>query len=242
MTPTRSGRNYSIQSNGSGLRHSAHKYKRQECQPRGEAQMGHSRTSTISVQELVYDSKAAGVGNSAKSLDRHNELISSSEEVHGPRKDRGSSDGLKTHFLQGTSTTDKSLAEKPKHLVRGPEEEVVPMKGQQPSGSSPSLHKQKSTSKSAKQGQENPKEQSEGEGKIQVEQALPTELQNSQKGEESHGQCVQYSNNSDGIQNQGGGKIEPIFHKKLDLVKLVTHFETCNKEILAKLNNFEYIQ
>ncbi|MBW0523761.1 hypothetical protein O181_063476 [Austropuccinia psidii MF-1] len=103
-------------------------------------------------------------------------------------------------------------------------------------------------STSAKQQQENPKEQSEGKakfkgkGKIQVEQALPTELQNSQEREDSHGQCVKYGKNSDGIQKQGGGKIEPIFSKEVDLVKLVTCFETCNKKVLARLNNFEYIQ
>ncbi|MBW0540720.1 hypothetical protein O181_080435 [Austropuccinia psidii MF-1] len=48
MTPTRSGSNYSIQSNGSGPGNSSHKSKRQECQPRGEAQMEVSRTSTSS--------------------------------------------------------------------------------------------------------------------------------------------------------------------------------------------------
>ncbi|MBW0577948.1 hypothetical protein O181_117663 [Austropuccinia psidii MF-1] len=67
------------------------------------------------------------------------------------------------------------------------------------------------TSTSAKQGQAKGKEQSEakekgkGKGKIQVEQALPTELQNSQEGADIHGQCVQYGKNSDGIQKQGGG-------------------------------------
>ncbi|MBW0527229.1 hypothetical protein O181_066944 [Austropuccinia psidii MF-1] len=106
----------------------------------------------------------------------------------------------------------------------------------------------KHSSKSAKQRQANPKEQSEGQakgkvkGKIQVEQALPTELQNSQEREDIHEQCVQYGKKSDEIQKQGGVKIEPIFSKEVELVKLVTHFETCNKEILAKLNNFEYIQ
>ena len=51
-------------------------------------------------------------------------------------------------------------------------------------------------STSAKQGQSNPKEQSEGKarvkvkGKTQVEQALPTEFQNSQEREDSHGKCV----------------------------------------------------
>ncbi|MBW0559986.1 hypothetical protein O181_099701 [Austropuccinia psidii MF-1] len=139
MTPTRSVRNYSIQSNRSGPGNSSQKSKRQECQPRGVRQMEDSRISTssqrvsrtfdtliespeaditaipavraesfpagsnrdipVSVQELVYGGKAAGVGTSAKYLDRHNELLSSSEEAHGPRKDRRTSEGLDTHVL-----------------------------------------------------------------------------------------------------------------------------------------------
>ncbi|MBW0575696.1 hypothetical protein O181_115411 [Austropuccinia psidii MF-1] len=182
MTPTRSGRNYSIQSNGSEPGHSSHKYKRQEFHPRGEAQIQDARTSTsskglastfetlieiteadiaaipivrpqkfptsnnrdipVSVQELVYGSKAAKVGASAKSLHRHKVLISSSEEVHGPRKDRGPSEGLEAHVLQRKSPTDKSLVEKPKKLFRGAEEYVGLRKGQEPCGSFPSLHKQ----------------------------------------------------------------------------------------------------
>ncbi|MBW0556299.1 hypothetical protein O181_096014 [Austropuccinia psidii MF-1] len=82
-----------------------------------------NRDIPVSVQELVYGSKAAGVRASANYLERHNKLISSSEEVHGPRKDRGPSEGLDTHVLQRTSPTDKSLVEKPKHFFRGPEEE-----------------------------------------------------------------------------------------------------------------------
>ncbi|MBW0570589.1 hypothetical protein O181_110304 [Austropuccinia psidii MF-1] len=91
-------------------------------------------------------------------------------------------------------------------------------------------------STSAKQGQANPKEKSErqekgkakgkGKCKTKVEQALPTELQNSQEGEESQKQCVQYGKNSHGIQKQGGGNIERIIYKEVDSVKLVTHFET----------------
>ncbi|MBW0513406.1 hypothetical protein O181_053121 [Austropuccinia psidii MF-1] len=49
---------------------------------------GSNRDIPVSVQELVYGRKAAGVGTSAKSLDRHTELLSSSEGVHGPRKYR----------------------------------------------------------------------------------------------------------------------------------------------------------
>ncbi|MBW0579357.1 hypothetical protein O181_119072 [Austropuccinia psidii MF-1] len=123
-----------------------------------------------------------------------------------------------------------------KHFIREPEEEVGPREGKQPSGSSPSLHKQKSASTSAK------KDQPEGKGKYQVEQAFPAELQDSQEREDSHGKFVQYGKNSDGIQKQGRGKIEPIFSKKVDLVKLVNQIEKCNKEIITKLKTFEYIQ
>ncbi|MBW0568312.1 hypothetical protein O181_108027 [Austropuccinia psidii MF-1] len=178
MTPTRSGSNYSIQSNGSGPGPASHKSKIQECQPRGEAQMEDARASTssqrlastfntlikspeaditaisvfkpeslstgnnrdipVSVQELVYGSKTERVGTSPKYLDRHHELISSSEEVHGARKDKGTSEGLETHVFQRTSPTNKIFAEKPEHFITGPEE-IGPRKIKQPSGSSPSL-------------------------------------------------------------------------------------------------------
>ncbi|MBW0498053.1 hypothetical protein O181_037768 [Austropuccinia psidii MF-1] len=70
---------------------------------------GNNRDIPGSVQELVYGRKTATVGASPKSLNRHHELISSVEEVHGARKDRGTSEGLDTHVLQRTSPTDKSL-------------------------------------------------------------------------------------------------------------------------------------
>ncbi|MBW0584602.1 hypothetical protein O181_124317 [Austropuccinia psidii MF-1] len=173
-----------------------HKWKIPELLP---VPKGNNRDIPVLVQELVYCSKAAGVGTSAKSLHRHNELISSREEANGPRKDRGPSEVLETHVFQRKSPTDKSLVEKQKHFFRGPEDEVGPRKGKQPCGSSSSLHKQEYASKGSKKGQASSKEQSEGKGKIQVEQALPTELQNSKERKDSHGQCVQYGKNSDGI-------------------------------------------
>ncbi|MBW0554998.1 hypothetical protein O181_094713 [Austropuccinia psidii MF-1] len=70
---------------------------------------GSNRDISVSVQEMVYGSKTARVGTSPKSLDRHHELIYSSEEIHGARKDRGTSEGLDTHVLQRKSPTDKSM-------------------------------------------------------------------------------------------------------------------------------------
>ncbi|MBW0567220.1 hypothetical protein O181_106935, partial [Austropuccinia psidii MF-1] len=209
---------------------------------------GNNRDIPVSLQELIYGSKTARVGTSPKSLDRNHELISSSEEFHGARKDRGTSEGLDTHVLQRTSPTDKILVEKPKHAIRGPEEEVGPREGKQRNGSSLSIHKQKSASTSAKQAQESLNDQPEGQakgkgkGKAQVEQALPAELQDSQEREDCHGQCALYGKNSDVIQKQGRGNIEPIFSKEVDLIKLLNKIETCNKENIIKLKTFKYIQ
>ncbi|MBW0570446.1 hypothetical protein O181_110161 [Austropuccinia psidii MF-1] len=116
----------------------------------------------------------------------------------GPKKDRGTSEGLDTHVLQRTSPTDKSLVEKPKHVIRG-SEEVGPRQGQHHCGSSPSIHQKKYASTSAKQAQAEGQAKGKGKVKAQVEQALPSELQNCQEREDIHGQCVQYGKNSDGI-------------------------------------------
>ncbi|MBW0512289.1 hypothetical protein O181_052004 [Austropuccinia psidii MF-1] len=242
MTPTGSGSNYSIQSNGFGPRNSCQKPIRREFQAREEAQSEASRASSssqmldstsetllqspeaditaitvikpeafptgnsgdipASVKKPVYDIKEEGVGTSAKPLGRDHELLSSSEESFGTIKDRGSYEGLYTHVLQRKCPKDKGLVERPEHFVRGPEERAGKKEGQQPSGSS----------SSTQQGKESPKEQSEGQergkrkGKVQVEQTLPTELQNSKERKDSHGKCIKYGKNVDGIQKQGGGK------------------------------------
>ncbi|MBW0516751.1 hypothetical protein O181_056466, partial [Austropuccinia psidii MF-1] len=63
-----------------------HKWRMPELSP---VPKGNNRDIPVPVKELAYGGKAAMVGTSPKSLDRHHELISSSEEVHGARKYRG---------------------------------------------------------------------------------------------------------------------------------------------------------
>ncbi|MBW0494047.1 hypothetical protein O181_033762, partial [Austropuccinia psidii MF-1] len=210
--------------------HSSQKSKRQECLPKGEAQMEDARASTssqrlastidtfiespeaditaipvfrpesfstgsnrdipFSVQELVYGVKEAGVGTSAKSLDSENELLSSSEEVCGPRKDRRTSEGLAPMSFKGQVQQIKAWLKTQSMLSEDQKKKMAQGKDNSP------VEAPQASSKSAKQGQENPKEQSEGQAKgkgkviTQVEQALPTELQNSQEREDSHGQCA----------------------------------------------------
>ncbi|MBW0581272.1 hypothetical protein O181_120987 [Austropuccinia psidii MF-1] len=72
---------------------------------------GNNRDIPVSVHELVHGRKETGVGTSSNSLDRRNVLLSSSEEAHRPRKDKGYSKGLDTHLLQRKSPTDESFVE-----------------------------------------------------------------------------------------------------------------------------------
>ncbi|MBW0564423.1 hypothetical protein O181_104138 [Austropuccinia psidii MF-1] len=180
---------------------------------------GNNRDIPVSVQKLVYGRKAVGVETSARSLDRSNELISSSEKFMGPKKTtvllRGwtpmSCKG-QVHQIKAWLKNQSILSEdKKKKLAQGKENSTV----EAPQASTRS-----------KQGQDIPKQQSDeqekgkGKGKSQVERALVTELHNYKKREDSHGHCVQYSQSSDGIKKQGGGKNEKIFSKEIDLVKL----------------------
>ncbi|MBW0591217.1 hypothetical protein O181_130932 [Austropuccinia psidii MF-1] len=186
--------------------------KRQECQPRGEAQMEDARTSTssqrlastfdtliespesditalavvipeslstgnnryipVSVQELVYGIKTARVVTFPKSLDRHHELLSSSEEVHGPKNTEELLKGLTPMSCKGQVQQIKAWLKKPKHVIRGPKGEVGSREGKQPSGSSPSLNKQKSASKVPKNSQQTLKTNQKGNQKAK-EKAKP---------------------------------------------------------------------
>ncbi|MBW0593749.1 hypothetical protein O181_133464, partial [Austropuccinia psidii MF-1] len=159
MTPTRSESNYSIQSNGFGPGHSSHKSKRQECQPRGDAQMEDAITSTSSqrlarIFDTLIESPEAeinaisAVRSESLSTGKNRyvpfsvqELVYGSKKARVARKDRGTSEGWDTHVLERTSPTDKILVEKPEHVIRGPGNEIGIRKAKQPSGRSPILNK-----------------------------------------------------------------------------------------------------
>ncbi|MBW0581665.1 hypothetical protein O181_121380 [Austropuccinia psidii MF-1] len=101
MTPTRSRINYSIQSNGSGPGHSSHKSERQECQPRGVAEMEDARTSTSSKRlastlDTLIESPEAEITAIAvvrpESLSTGNNRdipVSVQELVYGSKTERG---------------------------------------------------------------------------------------------------------------------------------------------------------
>ncbi|MBW0482977.1 hypothetical protein O181_022692 [Austropuccinia psidii MF-1] len=123
----------------------------------------------FSVQELVYGGKAAGVGTSAKHIDRENELLYSIKEGFGPRKEIGTSERLDTHVLQRTSPKYKSFIVKPKHFFKDQKKELAQKKENSPVEAPQALKRknkpQKAPNKGKKATQRNQK------GKYQMEQA-----------------------------------------------------------------------
>ncbi|MBW0506501.1 hypothetical protein O181_046216 [Austropuccinia psidii MF-1] len=107
-----------------------------------------------------------------------NKLLHPSKEILGPRKDTGTSERLDTNVFERNSITDKSLVKKPENIIRRSEER------QNPSRSSQSLCKQEYASKSFKKRELTPPEQSQG--KVKMEETIPSELQNTQNIKESH--------------------------------------------------------
>ncbi|MBW0483282.1 hypothetical protein O181_022997 [Austropuccinia psidii MF-1] len=76
-----------------------------------EFSTGNSENIPVSVQELVYLRKAAGVGVSSQLVDRDNELLPTSKEVLSPVNDKRPSEGLDTHVFQRTTSKDESFVE-----------------------------------------------------------------------------------------------------------------------------------
>ncbi|MBW0483848.1 hypothetical protein O181_023563 [Austropuccinia psidii MF-1] len=81
------------------------------------------------------------------------------------------------------------------------------------STSSRSLQRQaQRTSEEAKRSQDS---SGKGERKSQLAQTLPKRVQNSQIGAFSHGNCIQYGQNSYGMHSEGAGKDEQDFSTKI---------------------------
>ncbi|MBW0464663.1 hypothetical protein O181_004378 [Austropuccinia psidii MF-1] len=118
--------------------------------------------------------------------------------------------GLTPISYKGKVKNQKAWLKTKRILSENQRKDFAQKKEQHPFGRSPSLHKQECASKSDKQRKESPKEQQEtkekgkGQGKVQIEQALSSELQNFKERKDSNGQCVQYGKNFDEVQKQGG--------------------------------------
>ncbi|MBW0573773.1 hypothetical protein O181_113488 [Austropuccinia psidii MF-1] len=150
-----------------------------------------------------------------KPLAGGHELLLTHQELSGSGEDHRTLRRLVPIVLQRKGPKDQELVEEPKSFNHRPEEGTgndSSFEYRRPSG----VYKLQTSSRSVQRQAQRTSEETErsqepsrkGQRQSQLEQTLPTRVQDSQIRAFSHGQCVQYGQDSGGIHSQGAGKDE----------------------------------
>ncbi|MBW0560928.1 hypothetical protein O181_100643 [Austropuccinia psidii MF-1] len=184
-------------------------------------QGGRNRNITMPIQTLVQRSQRRGVGNMPKPLEGGHELLLTHKELSGSGEDHRTLRRMEPIVLQRQSQKDKELVEELKSFICRPEEGIEndPSFGRRSSG----IYKLQTSSRSIQReaqrtsGEEERSQEPLRKGKRQrkLAQTLPTRVQDSQIGAFSHGQCLQYGQDSYGIHSQRAGKDEQDFSTQI---------------------------
>ncbi|MBW0507927.1 hypothetical protein O181_047642 [Austropuccinia psidii MF-1] len=199
---------------------------------------GSNRNLSIPIQKLVQSSQRRGVGNMRKPLGGGHDLLITHQELCGSGGDHGT-----LRRLEPLSCKDK--VKKIKNLLKSQsllsidqkkELEITPAletEGPVVSTSSRSVQRQIQRASEETERSQEPSRQVKRQRKLA--QTLPTRVQDSQIGAFSHGQCVQYHQDSHGIHSQGAGKDEQnISMQIIDEI----HFVQSNIDVkIAKLDS-----
>ncbi|MBW0562273.1 hypothetical protein O181_101988 [Austropuccinia psidii MF-1] len=121
---------------------------------------------------------------------------------------------MESLVLQGKGQKDKEFVKEPKSFIHRPEERVVNdySFGERRTSS---IKKLQTSSRTAQRTSEETERSQEQSREGQLEQTLPTMVQDSQIGTLSHGELVQYGQNPYGIQSQGTGKDKKDFSTQI---------------------------
>ncbi|MBW0461533.1 hypothetical protein O181_001248 [Austropuccinia psidii MF-1] len=193
------------------------------------------------IEESVQSSQRGGVGNIPKPLAGGHESLLTHQELSGSGEDHRSLRRLHPILLQRKCQKYKELVEKSKSFIHRPQEGV----GNDPSFGDrrPSGVYQLQTSSRSVQGQaqktsEETERSQEPSGQRQRQRKLaqtsPTRVQDPQIGTFSCGQCLQYGQNSYGIQSQGEGKDEQDFS-----MRIIQEIQFVNTSINVELGKLD---
>ncbi|MBW0581164.1 hypothetical protein O181_120879 [Austropuccinia psidii MF-1] len=157
-----------------------------------------------------------------KPLAGGHELLLTNQELSGSGKDHRALRRLEPIVFQRQGQEDKELVEELKSFIHRPEKRVgndSRFGDRGPSGvyqlqtSSRSVQGQGQRTSGESEGSQEPSGQRKRQSLLA--QTLPTGVQDPQIGAFSHGQCVQYGQNSDGIHSQRAGKDEQDFSTQI---------------------------
>ncbi|MBW0524078.1 hypothetical protein O181_063793 [Austropuccinia psidii MF-1] len=163
------------------------------------------------IQKLVQSSQRRGVGNMPKPLAGGHELLLTHQELSGSGEDHRALRRLEHIFLQRQSQKDKQFVEEPKSFIHRPEEGVgndSSFGDRRPSAVYQLQISSRSVQRTPEEAERSQEPSRQGKRKSQLAQTLPTRVQDPQSGAFSHGQCLQYGQDSYGIHSRGAGKDE----------------------------------
>ncbi|MBW0537553.1 hypothetical protein O181_077268 [Austropuccinia psidii MF-1] len=138
--------------------------------------------------------------------------------------------------LQRQGQKDKELVEEPKAFICRPEEGIGndPSFGRRPSGLYQLQKHPKRSPKDLRRRRNVPITIRESERERKLAQTLPTRVQDPQIGAFSHGQCLQYGQESYGIHSQSAGTYEQDFS-----MQIIDEIQFVESSIDAELGKFD---
>ncbi|MBW0462610.1 hypothetical protein O181_002325, partial [Austropuccinia psidii MF-1] len=199
---TRRGSQYSIKSDGAGLRGriDPSKGKRKRKSPSGTESAEGSAISQRQVPEMpmisqpeleliqtvIHNVQRQGLGNVAPNTPRSDELMENPQKVPHRGEKSGILQWMESTVIQASNQKDQGIP--------------LQKEGGKQGGSPSSFYQQASSQ------QTSPRREEEQEKEL--EEAIFPKLQDSKNTKRCHGQCLQHGQNFDGIQRQGGAKNE----------------------------------
>ncbi|MBW0525627.1 hypothetical protein O181_065342 [Austropuccinia psidii MF-1] len=149
------------------------------------------------------------------------ELLLTHQEISGSGEDHRTLRRVEPIVLQRQGQKDKELVEEPKSCICRPKEGIGndTSFGRKPSGvyqlqtSSRSIQREAQRTSEEEERSQEPSGQGQRQSKLA--QTLPTRVQDPQIEAFSHGQCLQYGQDSHGIHSQTAGKDEKEFYTQI---------------------------
>ncbi|MBW0523830.1 hypothetical protein O181_063545 [Austropuccinia psidii MF-1] len=199
---------------------------------------GSHRNISVPIQKLVQSRKRRGVGNIPKPLAVGHELLLTHQELPGSGEDHRTLWRVDPIVLQRQGQKYEEFVEEPKSFICRAEEGIGNDSnfGRGPSGvyqlqtsSRNPLREVQRTSEEEERSQE---PSGKGKKKTKLAQTLATRVQDPQIGAFSHGQCLQYYQDSYGIHSKRGGKDEQDLS-----MKIIQEIQSVNIVLMYKFIN-----
>ncbi|MBW0528672.1 hypothetical protein O181_068387 [Austropuccinia psidii MF-1] len=190
----------------------------------------------VAIQKLVQRSKRRGVGNIPKPLAGGHELLLTHQELCGSGEDHTALGRVELIVLQRQGQKDKELVEEQKSLICRPEEGIGndPSFGRMPTGIYQLQKHPKRSPKDLRRRRKVQRTIREREKPKKLAQTLPTRVRDPEIGAFSHGRCLQYGQDSYGINSQRKGKDEQDFSTQV--IDEIQCFESGIDVELGKFN------